>query len=82
MVDDPEMSLMLTFSTHYQTSTPTVMDAMCNEIHNNTQHNCTAELVIDVTSVEIIRSIVSGPYGSNSIIMETEQSMHYELYIL
>jgi len=79
------MSLMLTFSAHYQTSIPTVMDAMCNEIHNNTQYNCTAELVIDVTSVEIIQSvniIVSGPYGSNSIIMETEQSMYYELYIL
>jgi len=79
------MSLMLKFSTHYQNSTPTSMDAMCSEIHNNTKHNCTAELVIDVTSAEIIQSvnvIVSGPYGSNSIIMETEQSMYYELYIL
>ena len=74
------MSLILTFSASYQTGSPTVMDAMCNDIQNDILYNCTAEIVIDIIpSVEKIQSvnvIVSGPYGNNSFEMETEESMY------
>ena len=76
------MSLMLQFITSYQTGTPTVMDANCSDIQNNIQYNCTAEFTVDIIpSVEIIQSVnvtVSGPYGSNSSMMEVdhEESMY------
>ena len=77
------MSLILPFSASYQTGSPTVMDAMCNDIQNNILYNCTAEFVLDIIpSVEIIQSVdvtVIGPYGSNSFVMETEESMCYML---
>ena len=74
------MSRMLQFQASYQTGSPTVMDATCSDIQDNIQYNCTAEFTVDVIpSVEIIQSVnvtVSGPYGSNYLVMETEQSMY------
>ena len=74
------MSLLLKFLVSYQSGTPTVMDATCSDVQNNVQYNCTAEFTVDIIpSVEIIQSVnvtVRGPYGSNSSVMEIEQSTY------
>ena len=81
MVDYPRMSLTLQFST---TGTPTTV-IICSGIQNNIQYNCTAEFTVDIIpSVELIQSVnvtVSGPYGSNSSVMEVDQSMYCQLHI-
>ena len=80
------MSLILKFLTSYQTGPPTVMDATCSDIQNNIQYNCTAEFTVDIIpSVEIIQSVnvtVSSPYGSNSSVMEVEQSTYVSICIV
>ena len=74
------MSRMLQFQASYQTGSPTVMDATCSDIQDNIQYNCTAEFTVDIIpSVEILQSVnvtISGPYGSNYLVMETEQSTY------
>ena len=74
------MSQMLQFQASYQTGSPTVMDATCSDILDNIQYNCTAEFTVDIIpSVEILQSVnvtISGPYGSNYLVMETEQSTY------
>jgi len=85
------MSLMLTFSAsyNYQFSTPILVDATCSAIHNKIQYNCTAELSIGIIhSTDVTRSVnvtVTGPYGSNSSVMEVQESMYHkfhQLYII
>ena len=72
------MSLTLKFLTSYQIGILAVMDATCSDIQTNTQYNCTAEFTVSITSlIEIIQLVnvtVSGTYGSNSSMMEIEQS--------
>jgi len=84
------MSLMLKFLTSYQTITPVVVDAICNNTQNDTQYSCSAEFIVDINpSIETIESVnvtVSGPYGNSSSVMEVYQStgvciLHINLHV-
>ena len=83
-VDVPRMSLSLQFLASSQTSTPTVMNATCSDIQNNTQYNCTAEITMGIIpSVNTMQSVnvtVIGPYGSSSSVMVVQQSMQNCIY--
>jgi len=88
------MSLRLKFLAFVQTDTfttvTTVMDANCSDIQDNLQYNCTAEFAVGIISsvnqsVEIIQSVnvtVRGPYGSNSSVIQSNQSKYEKVQCL